>query len=109
MNEETCWRLPLRSLRAASRARERSRIASCRSSDTQTAVSSPGRGNGPLIWPAGRGSSIIVSANARAEASASVAAPARPKERKEELSDDELNKVSGGAQIQHHYQDRCPG
>jgi hypothetical protein len=31
--------LPLRSFRAASRARERSRIASCRSSGTQTAVS----------------------------------------------------------------------
>src|SRR5712675_1611427 len=43
MNEETCWRLPLRSFRAASRARERSRIASCRSSGTQTAVSSPAR------------------------------------------------------------------
>src|SRR5260370_28918686 len=43
MNEETCWRLPLRSFRAASRARERSRIASCRSSGTQTAVRSPAR------------------------------------------------------------------
>jgi MFS family permease len=43
MNEETCWRLPLRSFRAASRARERSRIASCRSSGTQTALSSPER------------------------------------------------------------------
>src|SRR5580704_5080532 len=45
MNEETCWRLPLRSFRAASRARERSRIASCRSSGTQTVVSSPERNN----------------------------------------------------------------
>src|SRR5262249_44499949 len=43
MNEETCWRLPLRSFRAASRAREKSRMASCRSSGTQTAVSSPAR------------------------------------------------------------------
>jgi hypothetical protein len=43
MNAETCWRLPMRSCRAASRARERSRIASCRSSGTQTPVSSPAR------------------------------------------------------------------
>src|SRR6267143_1333273 len=43
MNEEICCRLPLRSFRAASRARERSRIASCRSSGTQTAVRSPAR------------------------------------------------------------------
>jgi Cytochrome P450 len=44
-SEETCWRLPWRSFCAASRARERSRIASCRSSGTQTAVSSPARDN----------------------------------------------------------------
>ena len=43
MNEETCWRLPLRFFRAASRGRAESRIASCRSSGTQTAVGSPAR------------------------------------------------------------------
>ena len=43
MNEEICWRLRFGSFRAASRARHRSRIASCRTSGTQTAVSSPAR------------------------------------------------------------------
>src|SRR4029077_7539935 len=42
-NADTCWRFERRSITAVSRARVRSRIASCRRSGTHTAVSSPAR------------------------------------------------------------------
>ena len=42
---ETCWRFARKSITAVSRARVRSRIASCRRSGTHTAVSSPARNN----------------------------------------------------------------
>ena len=61
--ESSCWRLRRRSSPAASRARARSRMASCFASGTQTPASSPARcsrgkcdgvtpvGLNPLTWP----------------------------------------------------------